>query len=428
MRIAAYLRVSTAKQADDGVSIGMQKQIIINHCVRTELVEDESEITWYVDDGWSAKSLERPAMRSLIDDIKLQCVKILIAYDMSRISRDMTDMMLLLRMFEKYHVVLKCIYDNPTFETASEKFLTTIKMATNQYERERISERTRDALISIAESGRYPYGGMIHYGYTRDSNKQMVINPEEALVVEEIFRMASEGYRMKEVIAVANLMQDKTVFSARRIKRILENRKYTGLVNVYGKEYEGLIPAIVTQEVQKKAVDNLVSHAPKSPEYLYSMLLECQSCGKILKCHSGYGKMKKLYFYYICPECQKRISQIDIDREMNHISLSVMDRNYAQHRDDLRRIAFNLNARIYSLRRHYLEGGLDDKSFSSMMMILEEELEDVQDRQQVTQLEENQTFGDLTTPAQKKLFIEKNIERIVIDLDKKKICKIRYKK
>lgn len=58
MRIAGYLRVSTLKQAEDGVSIEMQKRIIINHCEMLEIISDESEIKWYIDDGWSAKSLE----------------------------------------------------------------------------------------------------------------------------------------------------------------------------------------------------------------------------------------------------------------------------------------------------------------------------------------------------------------------------------
>lgn len=93
MRIAGYLRVSTLKQAEDGVSIEMQKRIIINHCEMLEIISDESEIKWYIDDGWSAKSLERPAMRSLIGDIKTRQMDLIIAYDMSRISRDIMDMM-----------------------------------------------------------------------------------------------------------------------------------------------------------------------------------------------------------------------------------------------------------------------------------------------------------------------------------------------
>lgn len=73
-------------------------------------------------------------MRSLIGDIKTRQMDLIIAYDMSRISRDIMDMMSLLKMLDKYGVSLKCLYDNPSFETASERFMTTIKMATHQYE------------------------------------------------------------------------------------------------------------------------------------------------------------------------------------------------------------------------------------------------------------------------------------------------------
>ena len=85
---------------------------------------------------------------------------------------------------------------------------------------------------------------MRHYGYMKDDDGRMVLNPEEASLVMEIFQMACEGYRMREIVRMANIRQDKEIFTMGRIRRIIKNRKYTGTISVYGKDFDGLIPAI----------------------------------------------------------------------------------------------------------------------------------------------------------------------------------------
>lgn len=68
--IAGYVRVSTVRQKMDGVSIEMQKEMIIKHAIMMELISKKEEIIFYVDDGWSGKSLERPQIKQLIGKIK----------------------------------------------------------------------------------------------------------------------------------------------------------------------------------------------------------------------------------------------------------------------------------------------------------------------------------------------------------------------
>ena len=108
--IAGYIRVSTLKQAEYGVSIEMQRDIIIKHAMLFEIVKSRKEIVFYVDDGYSAKSLERPAMTKLIADIRKKKIDVLFVYDQARLGRDMWDIKTLLEMFERYGVKLKCLY------------------------------------------------------------------------------------------------------------------------------------------------------------------------------------------------------------------------------------------------------------------------------------------------------------------------------
>lgn len=428
MRIAGYLRVSTLRQAEDGVSIEMQKRIIINHCEMLEIISDESEIKWYIDDGWSAKSLERPAMRSLIGDIKTRQMDLIVAYDMSRVSRDIMDMMSLMRMLDKYGVSLKCLYDNPSFETASERFMTTIKMATHQYERERTSERTRDAIINIAESGRYPFGGMSHYGYMKDDDGRMVLNPEEASLVLEIFQMACEGYRMREIVRVANIRQDKEIFTMGRIRRLIKNRKYTGTISVYGKDYDDLVPAIITEEMQKQAESNLVTHSQKSDRYIFTHVLICRRCGSTLLCKSAYGKMKKMYLYYFCPTCRKRIRQSDVEDELSELEVETSTGDFENRYNALGDIESLLRGRRSRLKEKFMDGVVSLENMEIMLTAIENELSDARRKRSAIQsLDTVRVFSDFEDEKQKKAFVEMHIRRIVVDVQEKKVLSIEFK-
>lgn len=192
MKVAGYVRVSTQKQCDDGVSIEMQKERIIGYAKAIEVIKHMDEIEFFIDEGYSAKSLDRPAMMAMIEKIKERKIDIVIAYDMSRMSRDIFDLNELFKLMKKYMVTLKCLYDNPKIDTASDRLVTNIKILNNQHERERIVERTNDCLLSIVEKGRYPNGGKMPYGYKRGSDKDIYIEDEEAQVVKIMYQMAAD--------------------------------------------------------------------------------------------------------------------------------------------------------------------------------------------------------------------------------------------
>ena len=65
-QIAGYIRVSTAKQKNNGISLEMQKNVIIEHAMMLGLINSEKEITFYIDEGYSGNALERPRLKELI--------------------------------------------------------------------------------------------------------------------------------------------------------------------------------------------------------------------------------------------------------------------------------------------------------------------------------------------------------------------------
>lgn len=107
---------------------------------------------------------------------------------------------------------------------------------------------------------------------------------------------------------------------------------------MYGKDYNGLIPAIITEEMQRKAEGNLVTHSHKSDRYIFTSVLICRRCGSTLLCKSAYGKMKKMYLYYFCPTCRKRIRQSNVEGELSEFKVENATKDFKNRYNALRDI------------------------------------------------------------------------------------------
>ena len=70
--IALYCRVSTDDQAKEGVSLEEQQERLEAYCRAMGWGED---VVVYVEDGYSAKSTDRPHLKRLIEDVKAGEIK-----------------------------------------------------------------------------------------------------------------------------------------------------------------------------------------------------------------------------------------------------------------------------------------------------------------------------------------------------------------
>src|SRR5437016_6167738 len=102
MRAISYVRVSTDKQAEHGVSLEAQEAKIRAMAVvhGAELLES------IVDGGESAKSLQRPGMQRLLALVDKREVDAVIVAKLDRLTRSVKDLCSLLELFEKKNVAL----------------------------------------------------------------------------------------------------------------------------------------------------------------------------------------------------------------------------------------------------------------------------------------------------------------------------------
>lgn len=425
--IAGYIRVSTLKQAEYGVSIEMQKDIIIKHAMLFEIVKSREEIVFYVDDGYSAKSLERPAMTKLIADIRKKKIDVLFVYDQARLGRDMWDIKTLLEMFERYGVKLKCLYDDVSIDTASDRFRTYMGSLHNQYERERICERTNDALKSIAERGGNPLGGKPLIGYARDENKNFVIDKENAPYVRKAFDLAIQHQTLSGIVIYLKEVLPKRKWCSESVRRMLSDKKYIGVLEYKGKSYTDIIPPIISKEVFENA-QRFFRHRKrkKNEKYYYEDLIYC-SCGSKMSGKCAIGRSSQYYYYYHCIQCNKDISQLYLNRIVSgEIETEYFFEKIDRALDEMKSAKKGFQKKAARIKEKYLCGEYEEREYLTLMMPLEEKIDEI--NEWIGEKNNHDvSFSSLKTDPERKEDVQSHINMIEVDVSRGKVKKIVYR-
>mgnify|MGYP002624550982 FL=1 len=171
MRAALYIRVSTDEQAREGFSIDAQKRKLLAYAES----QDWDVVSVLVDDGYSTKDLNRPAMQELLQKVRNEEIDVVLVFKLDRLTRSVRDLYALLDEFSRHDV---------GFRSAQEQFDTTTTMGRAmlgilgifaQWERETIAERVRFGMEQKVREGKKP-GGKYPFGYDRKGN----LIPDEA--------------------------------------------------------------------------------------------------------------------------------------------------------------------------------------------------------------------------------------------------------
>ncbi|EIW18166.1 MULTISPECIES: recombinase family protein [Pelosinus] len=323
---AIYCRVSTDLQAEIGYSIGDQIRTCHEHAAKLGL--ETSSSSEYIDDGYSGEYLERPALDRLRDDLHNKKIKNVIVYDPDRLSRNLTNQLLLADEIEKLNT--KLYFVTGSYDASPEgRLFFSIRGAISAFEKAKIRERTLRGKRAKARSGKMIQKSRA-YGYDwDDENSTYIVHQAEAAVVQMIYDLyLSKKVTIKD-IAIFLRQQNITnqrdkPFTLSMIYRILTDEKYAGTkwsFNKYEKKIsqykrkkisrpqEDWIPIpitpIVTIDQFQKVRQILTENKRKSPrntkhEYLLRNFLKCSVCGYSLSAHSKKHSSGKEYTWYKC--------------------------------------------------------------------------------------------------------------------------------
>ncbi len=194
MAAVGYIRVSTEKQADVGISLEAQTEKIQAMAVVQGLELDEV----IIDAGESAKSLSRPGMERLLQLVDSGAAETVIVAKLDRLTRSVKDLAELLEHFNRRGASLVSVAESLDTGSASGRLVLNIMTAVSQWEREAIGERTRDALSHKKAKGERV--GTIPLGYRlAPDGVHLDTEPAERAMLDKIRELRASGYTLRQI-------------------------------------------------------------------------------------------------------------------------------------------------------------------------------------------------------------------------------------
>jgi site-specific DNA recombinase len=330
-RAALYARVSSEQQ--------IQTQTIDSQVesIKQRMVQDGLDLDpelFFIDDGYSGASLQRPALERLRDMAAMGALDRIYAHCPDRLARKYAYQVLLIDELERCGVEIVFL-NHDVGDSPEEQLLLQVQGMVAEYERAKIMERSRRGKLHAARQGSVSAIGKAPYGYRYISGKEThgqavyQIDLEKARTVRQIFGWAGQervplqeiGRRLDQQGILTPTGKNK--WSRTSIWQILKNPAYRGSA-AFGRTHAGPkrrtlrpprgapeqprravsvyhnprdqwiwidVPAIVSPELFETVQEQLAQNRKKfrqhrrGASYLLQGLLVCKHCG-----YAYYGK------------------------------------------------------------------------------------------------------------------------------------------
>ncbi len=326
-RCGVYIRVSTEEQARivDGSLVSQKNRIVEYVEYQNKLKANWGHIVeFYCDEGRSAKDMNRPEFRRMLADVQGGRVNLILATELSRLSRNIRDFCDIRDLLKKHQASFITLRESFDTTTASGEMMVFNLINYAQYERKQTAERISANWLSRAKRGLWN-GGSIPLGYDRNpKNKgELLINDLESADVIKIFetfieegsvrktqiRLIKEGIFNKKYTNKHGLDKGGNVFTVDTLQSLLTNPIYLGkreVAHVDGNRelvsavWKPIIEEAFFNKVQERLHKNKNKYKPedwKNHAFPLTELIQCSECGKAMGGKSGIGRKEK-HFYY----------------------------------------------------------------------------------------------------------------------------------
>lgn len=221
----------------------------------------------YEDGGYSGGSMDRPALRELLEDIKAGRVDVVVVYKVDRFTRSLADFAKIVEIMDAEGASFVSVTQSFNTTTSMGRLTLNVLLSFAQFEREVTGERIRDKFAASKAKGIF-MGGTPPLGYDV-GDRALVVNTEEAERVRTIFRRFLE---VGSVSALAGDLRERGIHSKRHTSRkgnvrggvtihpgalaqILDNPIYCGAIRhkgiLHAGQHERIIDAELWDAVQK---------------------------------------------------------------------------------------------------------------------------------------------------------------------------------
>jgi len=372
---ALYVRLSVEDNGKDSDSIESQIRLIEEYIAERPYLKKAAVFS---DNGYTGTDFLRPEFTRMMDAVKDGLIDCIIVKDLSRLGRNYIEAGEFIEKIYPFYglrfISVNDFYDTVT-ATSNSQLTVSLANIVNDYYAKDISRKVTTAMQMKMENGDY-IGNYAPHGYLKDPNNKnhLIIDPETAPVIRQIFKWREEGisymginsrlneagipspsqYKADHGIVTNNNKKTRTIlWNKHVITDILSNVVYIGhLAQKRGSQclYAGLPfhrtpeeewivvrnthEAVISEElfnkVQKinrktaetaKANSGKYDYLPKANN-IYGKKLVCTDCGAVIKLYRSISTKKdRAYFTYKCTTYSEHGKIGCTDRKMRQADL-----------------------------------------------------------------------------------------------------------
>ena len=316
LKVAAYCRVST-----DSDEQATSYEAQVEHY--TDYIRKNPEWEFagiFADDGISGTNTKkREEFNRMIDEAMAGKIDMIVTKSISRFARNTLDCLKYIRQLKEKNIPVYFEKENINTMDAKGEVLLTIMASLAQQESQSLSQNVKLGFQYRYQQGQITVNHNRFLGYTKDEKGQLIIDPDEAVVVRRIYREYLEGASLQQICR--GLEADGILTGAGKkkwrpesVKKILQNEKYigdallqktytvdflekkrvpnNGIVPQYYVEnsHEAIIPRDLYMQVQEEMIRRANLHSGQerkkrvySSKYALSSIVYCSKCGDIYR-------------------------------------------------------------------------------------------------------------------------------------------------
>lgn len=261
LRCAIYTRKSTEE--------GLQQEFNSLHAQREACeayIKSQAHEGWtlvrtaYDDGGYSGATMERPALKRLMEEIRNRRIDTIVVYKVDRLTRSLADFAKIVETLDGASASFVSVTQSFNTTTSMGRLTLNVLLSFAQFEREVTGERIRDKIAASKRRGLW-MGGIPPLGYDlRD--RRLVLNKAEANQVRTIFAqyldlgtvpalvkgLSARNIRSKAWISESGRRIGGCVLRRGAVYCMLRNRTYRGEIAHKGNIYRGEHSPVVDSE------------------------------------------------------------------------------------------------------------------------------------------------------------------------------------
>lgn len=296
-RYAAYIRVSTVRQGERGVSLPEQRSIIDGYARREGL----SVAQWY-EERETAARIGRTQFRAMLRELRRGRLDGLILHKIDRGARNLSDWAALSELADQ-GIDVRIAGDTLDLGSRGGRLSADIQAVVAADYIRNLREEVKKGQRGRLKQGLYPWAAPIGYLDT-GTGKPKAIDPISGPLIRRAFEAYATGEHSIRTLRVALAEWGLTKRIGKPLSRnvvnaILRRPFYYGLIEVGPDAYAGAHEPIVTKELWDQVQDvldgRLAKRSYEERTYVFRRLLTCTKCGRHL-----YAEIQKGHTYYRC--------------------------------------------------------------------------------------------------------------------------------